>query len=143
MNKLQLSALLLGGALSTNAQSSINTDTLNVDITKDTIELYGGTNYRLVNKWARSEAEIIYVGPGDVVNLNLNTGVPNDSVLVHVVHDDYYHFATYPCTNDTFSFNAVSSRQSGYYKIIVFGVDIDTSNTNIDYIKVPMRKAAD
>ena len=139
MNKLQLSALLLGGALSTNAQSSISDDTLNVDITKDTIELYGGTNYRLVNKWARSEAEIIYVGPGDVVNLNLNTGIPNDSVLIHLVKDDYYHEYTFPCTNDTFK----TYPEYYYYKIIVFGMDIDTSNTNIDYIKVPMRKATD
>ena len=139
MNKLQLSALLLGGVLSTNAQSSISDDTLNVDITKDTIELYGGTNYRVVNKWARSEAEIIYVGPGDVVNLNLNTGIPNDSVLIHLVKDDYYHEYTFPCTNDTFK----TYPEYYYYKIIVFGMDIDTSNTNIDYIKVPMRKATD
>ena len=142
MNKLKLSALLLGGALSTNAQfidTSSNDyvtyppqDTLNVDITKDTIKLFGGVHYQVENKWMRAESEIIYVGPGDYVSLNFKTGEPNDSCLVHFVEEDHYHEYLLSCSDDIF----VIKPQSVYYKIIVFESEIDSSNTNIYYQKV-------
>ena len=142
MNKLKLSALLLGGAISANAQfvdTSSNDyvtyppqDTLNVDITKDTIKLFGGVHYEVENKWMRAESEIIYVGPGDYVSLNFKTNKQNDSCLVHFVEEDHYHEYKVACSNDT-----ILIRPSKvYYKIIVFDSEIDSSNTNIYYQKV-------
>tara|TARA_R110002012_G_scaffold2372_3_gene11338 strand:+ start:560 stop:994 length:435 start_codon:yes stop_codon:yes gene_type:complete len=142
MNKLKLSALLLGGALSANAQfkdTSSNDyvtyppqDTLKVSITKDTIKLFGGIHYEIENKWMRAESEIIYVGPEDLVMLDLYTNIPNDSCLVHFVEEDHYHEYLLSCSDDIF----VIKPQSVYYKIIVFESEIDSSNTNIYYQKV-------
>ena len=142
MNKLKLSALLLGGAISANAQfvdTSSNDyvtyppqDTLNVDITKDTIKLFGGVHYQVENKWMRAESEIIYVGPGDYVSLNFKTGKPNDSCLVHFVEEDHYYEHKVPCSNDT----VLVLPDTNYYKIIVFDSKINSKNTNIRYQKI-------
>ena len=142
MNKLKLSALLLGGALSANAQfkdTSSNDyvtyppqDTLKVSITKDTIKLFGGIHYEIENKWMRAESEIIYVGPEDLVMLDLYTNIPNDSCLVHFVEEDHYHEHKVPCGNDT----VVVLPDTNYYKIIVFDSKINSKNTNIRYQKI-------
>ena len=142
MNKLKLSALLLGGAISASAQfvdTSSNDyvtyppqDTLKASITKDTIKLFGGIHYEVENKWMRAESEIIYVGPEDVVMLDLYTKVPNDSCLVHFVEEDHYHEYLLSCSDDVFVIDPFGV----YYKIIVFDSEIDSSNTNILYQKV-------
>ena len=137
MNKLKLSALLLGGVLSANAQSLYpewkpGPNTLNVNITKDSIELFGGKNYKVSNKWPRNEANIIYVGVDEVVNLNFKTGILNDSVVVHLVENDHYHEYKFSCDSDLITTHPLHEP----FKIIVFGHEIDENNTVINYFKV-------